>query len=55
MIEAEWNASAFTRRVTAAVKRAVSARSKGAAGLSRANRWRRADLLWPDIAPRYKD
>ncbi|WP_156500627.1 hypothetical protein [Croceicoccus bisphenolivorans] len=51
MIEGRWNGAAFTRLLTAAVRSKVAERS----GRHRANRWRRADLLWPDFAPRYKD
>lgn len=51
MIEGRWNAAAFTRQIM------VTLRRKRSAGADRASmsHWRRADLLWPDFAPRYKD
>lgn len=51
MIEGRWNAAAFTRQVMDALRR------KRRSGTDRAasSHWRRADLLWPDFAPRYKD
>lgn len=56
MIEASLSGPGLVARLTAAVERKLAQRS----GRSRhatdpALRWRRADLLWPDLAPRYKD
>lgn len=54
MIEGRWNASGFTRALAGSLR--DRSRKRGSV-MTRGDpqRWRRADLLWPDFAPRYED
>lgn len=55
VIEGRWNPAAFTRSLSAAAKRIGVARRSGTRAADDPTRWRRADLLWPDIASSYED
>lgn len=56
MIEASLSAGRFAARITTAVKRRLAVRRiTKVRRIDPSARWRRADWLWPDFAPRMED
>ncbi|MBB3990185.1 hypothetical protein [Croceicoccus naphthovorans] len=56
MIEARVTGTGFAARMAAAIDRKLSIRRRRTrVDADPSANWRRADWLWPDFAPRFKD